>query len=298
MTEQMRKAPTINDLYRGQKSMGDEIGDVLKSFRETIRGGLQKGKERQESKGSTMYAKGGNVKRMRYGGEPDSSMDMGPPMRGMAPTPAPRGGPMPAMGPDPRVLPAKMTKGKLRYGSDFERPTNPDRVKDTSVTKMPIGEFEEGKGYGNRGSRPQLPPMPIEAPLRAEPKVPPPPIEPPPPKGLYGPSPMTKTATATSAPPPTIEPSSPKEPPARDVPMGSPRNPHNPYMKTDMKTGGTVKKMAQGGYAKADGAASRGKTQPKMVKMAKGGFVKTADGCAQRGKTKAFQVKMKRGGMC
>jgi hypothetical protein len=68
MTEQMRKAPTINDLYRGQKSMGEEIGDVLKSFRDSIRGGLQKGKERQESKGSTMYAKGGNVKRMAEGG--------------------------------------------------------------------------------------------------------------------------------------------------------------------------------------------------------------------------------------
>jgi hypothetical protein len=65
-----------------------------------------------------------------------------------------------------------------------------------------------------------------------------------------------------------------------------------------IKAGGQVKKMAQGGYAKADGVASRGKTQPKMVKMAKGGFVKTADGCAQRGKTKAFQVKMSRGGKC
>jgi hypothetical protein len=62
--------------------------------------------------------------------------------------------------------------------------------------------------------------------------------------------------------------------------------------------GGDVKKMAQGGYAKADGIASRGKTQPKMVKMAGGGFVKSADGCAQRGKTKAFQVKMNRGGKC
>jgi hypothetical protein len=62
--------------------------------------------------------------------------------------------------------------------------------------------------------------------------------------------------------------------------------------------GGQVKKMAQGGYAKADGIAARGKTQPKMVKMASGGFVKSADGCAQRGKTKAIQVKMSRGGKC
>jgi hypothetical protein len=65
-----------------------------------------------------------------------------------------------------------------------------------------------------------------------------------------------------------------------------------------MASGGAVKKVAEGGYTKADGVASRGKTQPKMVKMAKGGFVKSADGCAQRGKTKAFQVKMNRGGMC
>jgi len=199
MTEQMRKAPTISDLYKGQKSMGEEIGDVLKSFRETIRGGLQKGKERQESKGSTMYAKGGNVKRMRYGGEPDSGMDMGQPMRGMAPTMAPR-----APSPIERM--------------PMEEPKMP------KMLKRPDGE-------------------------------------------------MVKTATATSAPRPEIGP-------------------------RGIKAGGQVKKMAQGGYAKADGAASRGKTQPKMVKMAKGGFVKNADGCAQRGKTKAFQVKMKNGGMC
>ena len=68
MTEQMRKVPTIRELYKGQKSMGEEVDDVLKNFRESIRGGLQKGKERQESKGSTMYAKGGNVKKMAEGG--------------------------------------------------------------------------------------------------------------------------------------------------------------------------------------------------------------------------------------
>lgn len=65
-----------------------------------------------------------------------------------------------------------------------------------------------------------------------------------------------------------------------------------------MKAGGSVKKMAEGGFAKADGAAKKGKTEGKMVKMAAGGFVKSADGCAQRGKTKAFQVKMSRGGKC
>jgi hypothetical protein len=186
MTEQMRKAPTINDLYKGQKSMGEEIGDVLKGFRESIRGGLQKGKERQESKGSTMYAKGGNVKRMRYGGEPDSSMDMGQPMRGTRMNSG-RGVPMQAMGPE----------------------MNPNSIAALQAK------------YGMR-------------------------------------------------------------------PQGGP----------PMKAGGAVKKMAEGGYAKADGVAKKGKTQPKMVKMASGGFVKNADGCAQRGKTKAFQVKMNRGGKC
>jgi hypothetical protein len=58
------------------------------------------------------------------------------------------------------------------------------------------------------------------------------------------------------------------------------------------------KKMAEGGVARADGIAKKGKTEGKMVKMAAGGFVKSADGCAQRGKTKGAQVKMNRGGMC
>jgi hypothetical protein len=241
MTEQMRKAPTINDLYRGQKSMGDEIGDVLKSFRETIRGGLQKGKERQESKGSTMYAKGGNVKRMRYGGEPDGGMG-----------PQPKSARLTLSAPEPQsarltLSPSRtptnpdMIKNKLRYGSDYERP--------------------------------------MEAPSRSESKVPPPPIEPPQPRPVSTPNP--KSARAFNQQQQFAE----MMPSFANQPRG-------------IKAGGQVKKMAEGGYAKADGAASRGKTQPKMVKMASGGFVKNADGCAQRGKTKAFQVKMKNGGMC
>jgi hypothetical protein len=227
--------------------MGEEIGDVLKSFRETIRGGLQKGKERQESKGSTMYAKGGNVKRMRYGGEPDNSMDMGQPMRGMAPTPAPRGRGIAGVYGNPS--PGAMQQLEKMKAQPRQKSGIP---------------FEEGKGYGNRGPQPTLPPRPIEPPMMED-KVPPMPKRP---DGE-----MVKTSTATSAPRPEIDP-------------------------RGIKAGGQVKKMAQGGYAKADGVASRGKTQPKMVKMAKGGFVKNADGCAQRGRTKAFQVKMKRGGMC
>ena len=188
MTEQMRKAPTIRELYKGQKSMGDEIGDALKSFRASIRSGLKIGEERSKNRNAeASAAKGGQVKRMRYGGSPDDGMDMGQPMRGMASPPAPRGGPMPAMGPE----------------------MNPNSIAALQAK------------YGMR-------------------------------------------------------------------PQGGP----------PMKAGGSVKKMAEGGYAKADGAASRGKTQPKMVKMASGGFVKSADGCAQRGKTKAFQVKMSRGGKC
>jgi hypothetical protein len=89
MTEQMRKAPTINDLYRGQKSMGDEIGDALKSFRASIRQGNRQGKadalneqsnpppfdwrERKKNKGKFViehdeYAKGGKVKAYAQGG--------------------------------------------------------------------------------------------------------------------------------------------------------------------------------------------------------------------------------------
>jgi hypothetical protein len=76
-------------------------------------------------------------------------------------------------------------------------------------------------------------------------------------------------------------------------------NDMNVPMDPRMKAGGSVKKMAEGGFTReADGVAKKGKTQGKLVKMASGGFVKTADGCAQRGKTKAFQVKMNRGGMC
>jgi hypothetical protein len=205
MTEQMRKAPTINDLYRGQKSMGEEIGDVLKSFRESIRGGLQKGKERQESKGSTMYAKGGNVKRMRYGGEPDSSMDMGQPMRGAAPMNPAMQAPMnPAM--QAPMKPAMQTpKASPRVPL-----LNPNRPGLSDLAKQKMGEYNQG---------------------------------------------MLGRIAAS-------------------------------------------KKMAEGGVARADGIAKKGKTEGKMVKMAGGGFVKSADGCAQRGKTKAFQVKMKRGGMC
>ena len=62
-----------------------------------------------------------------------------------------------------------------------------------------------------------------------------------------------------------------------------------------MKKGG----MASGGSfrASANGIATKGKTEGKMVKMATGGFVRAADGCAQRGKTKATQIKMNKGGM-
>ena len=255
MTEQMRKAPTINDLYAGQKSMGEEIGGALKSFRESIRGGLQKGKERQESKGSTMYAKGGNVKRMRYGGEPDSGMDMGQPMRGMAPIPRGRG--MPAMGPEaPRVI---------------EKPMN------GLEGQMPRPDYEK-PGYQLPMERP-MPAAGPRIPIDTTPKAP---------KLLPGQKPEElfdeiNRAKFNSG---MMQPSRPGNSPQPDGPSRG------------IKAGGQVKKMAQGGYAKADGVASRGKTQPKMVKMAKGGFVKTADGCAQRGKTKAFQVKMNRGGKC
>jgi hypothetical protein len=198
ITEPVSKTPFKSDspdLEGREESMKPKrkIGLASDETRASVRKGLgsaldffnlSKAHEREFGKKA---AKGGSVKRMRYGGSPEDGMDMGQPMRGMASPPAPRGGPMPAMGPE----------------------MNPNSIAALQAK------------YGMR-------------------------------------------------------------------PQGGP----------PMKAGGSVKKMAEGGYAKADGAASRGKTQPKMVKMAKGGFVKNADGCAQRGKTKAFQVKMKNGGMC
>ena len=78
MTKQMREAPTINELYRGQKSMSDEIDDLLKSFRSKIRGGLKSGEEKRKlreeeqhiAKGGKVkaYAQGGRVKKMAFGG--------------------------------------------------------------------------------------------------------------------------------------------------------------------------------------------------------------------------------------
>ena len=277
MTEQMRKAPTTSDLYKGQKSMGDEIGDVLKSFRETIRGGLQKGKERQESKGSTMYAKGGKVKRMYDGGPPE----MGPQPRSARLTlsePEPQSARL-TLSPDgsPQMPMEDIERRKAKMAG---MPNAAAAMGAAAVEKMRARTgmgFDEGQGYGNRGPQPTLPPRPIEPPMMED-KVPP----------------MPKMPDEEMVPRSPIEPRPriPMEPrPVKFAPQ-----PDGPSR--GIKAGGQVKKMAQGGYAKADGAASRGKTQPKMVKMAKGGFVKTADGCAQRGKTKAFQVKMKRGGMC
>jgi hypothetical protein len=324
MTEQMRKAPTINDLYAGQKSMSDEISDALKSFRASIRRGNRQGKadalneqsnpppfdwrERKKNQGKFVieHAKGGKVKRMRYGGEPDSSMDMGQPMRGVrAPTASPQ---MPMENIERQKakmssveMPGMMgaSAAKMRAQQEAQKMKGVgtggiDRRSDIGTMGMQPRQksgipFEEGKGYGNRGSQPQLPPSPVAPPSYAEDKVPPrSPIErfPQEPKLLPGQKPEELFAEINRAKfnSGMMQPSRPGDSPRIDGP--------------GIKAGGQVKKMAQGGYAKADGVASRGKTQPKMVKMAKGGFVKTADGCAQRGKTKAFQVKMKRGGMC
>lgn len=63
-------------------------------------------------------------------------------------------------------------------------------------------------------------------------------------------------------------------------------------------------KMSGGGAFRraADGIASRGKTEGKMIKMAKGGEVgsyrRAADGIATKGKTKGKMVKMNKGGYC
>jgi hypothetical protein len=236
-----------------------KIGKGLKDMYNMETPAERRSRERKIKEEETHMAKGGKVKKMRYGG--DTGMDMGQPMRG-----TPMGSPQ-----------MPMEDIERRKAKMAGMPNAAAAMGAAAVAKMRARTgmgFDEGQGYGNRGPQPQLmqapelPPeraptpierMPYQEPERQMPKMP---------DGE-----MVKTATATSAPRPEIGP-------------------------RGIKAGGQVKKMAQGGYAKADGAASRGKTQPKMVKMAKGGFVKTADGCAQRGKTKAFQVKMKNGGMC
>jgi hypothetical protein len=316
MTEQMRKAPSIRELYKGQKSMGDEIGDALKSFRASIRSGLKVGEERSKNRNvEASAAKGGQVKRMRYGGSPDDGMDMGQPMRGVrAPTGSPQ---MPAAARMRAQQEAQKMKGVgtggIGAGGIDRRSDIGTMGMQPSRPKTGIG-FNEGQGYGNRGPQPTLPPRPIEPPMMED-KVPPmpkPDYEKP---GYQLPMERPMPAAGPRIPIDTT----PKEP--KGLPGQTPEeliqeknrkifnsgmtqssqpggSPQQDGPSRGIKAGGQVKKMAQGGYAKADGVASRGKTQPKMVKMAKGGFVKTADGCAQRGKTKAFQVKMNRGGKC
>ena len=157
MTRQMREAPSISDLYKGQKSMGDEIGDALKSFRSSIRGGLKSAADKRQTreaeahvaKGGRIkaYAEGGKVKRMRYGG--DTGMDMGQPMRGSAPPPpAPRGMPMPAAGPE--MNPNSIAYLQSKYGM---RPQGgPPMKAGGSVKKMAEGGFtREADGVAKKG---------------------------------------------------------------------------------------------------------------------------------------------------
>jgi hypothetical protein len=233
MTEQMRKAPTINDLYRGQKSMGEEIGDVLKSFRESIRGGLQKGKERQESKGSTMYAKGGNVKRMRYGGSPEDGMDMGQPMRGMAPTPAMVKPPIAKMPPKPMMPPKQVVK----------TPPPPKTPPAQMVKKMAEGEMAP------RSNGPVLTPNPKSA------------------------SALNKQQQFDEMMPSLKNQARGIKAGGQVKKMaegGFTREADGVAKKG--KTQGKMVKMAGGGFVKsADGCAQRGKTRAAQVKMSRGG---------------------------
>ena len=56
------------------------------------------------------------------------------------------------------------------------------------------------------------------------------------------------------------------------------------------KMGGLGMKMGGMGYARGGGVESKGKTKGTMIKMAKGGYVRSADGCASSGKTKGKMV--------
>lgn len=72
MTKQMREAKTGRELYAGQKTMGQEVDDYLKSFRASIRGGLKTAEERRKMReAETGAAKGGPVKKMASGGSVD-----------------------------------------------------------------------------------------------------------------------------------------------------------------------------------------------------------------------------------
>jgi hypothetical protein len=74
-------------------------------------------------------------------------------------------------------------------------------------------------------------------------------------------------------------------------------------MKMTMKAGKVSKRMPMAeemggmnlkaggmGYARGGGIESKGKTKGTMIKMAKGGYVRSADGCASSGKTKGTMV--------
>jgi len=172
MTEQMRKAPTTSDLYAGQKSMGQEIGDALKSFRASIRRGNAQGRadaldeqsnsppfdwrERKKNQGKFVveHAKGGKVKRMRYGGSPEDGMDMGQPMRG-TPMNSGRGVPM-AAAPAP-MNPNSIAYLQSKYGTNGPQGGNPalrdPRMKTGgSVKKMAEGGFtREADGIAKKG---------------------------------------------------------------------------------------------------------------------------------------------------
>jgi hypothetical protein len=160
MTRQMREAPTIDDLYKGQKSMSDEIGDALKSFRSSIRGGLKSAAEKRQmreaeahvAKGGRIkaYAEGGKVKKMRYGGSPEDGMDMGQPMRG-GPRPAP-------VAPEAPMNPNSIAYLQSKYGmrpqggNDMNLPMNPRMKAGGSVKKMAEGGFtREADGIAKKG---------------------------------------------------------------------------------------------------------------------------------------------------
>jgi hypothetical protein len=135
MTKQMRDAPSISDLYKGQKSMGEEVGDALKSFRASIRGGLKSAKEKRETReAEASAAKGGQVKKMAYGGSADDGMAMGQPMRG-----APRPVPAPPMNPNSiAALQAQYGTRGPGGGNDMNAPRYPG-MKAGGKVKMAMG---------------------------------------------------------------------------------------------------------------------------------------------------------------
>lgn len=131
-----------SDLEGRLKQMKEprKFGVASDETREAVRKGLGSAldffnlSKRHEQEFAKKAAKGGSVKRMRYGGSPDDGMDMGQPMRG-----APRPVPAPPMNPNSiAALQAQYGTRGPGGGNDMNAPRYPGMKKGGKV-KMAMG---------------------------------------------------------------------------------------------------------------------------------------------------------------